>query len=164
MTTTQVTFSVNGNTYYMSVGKLFGQISPNEVLLDTLRNRLGLKGSKPACRDGACGCCTVIIEGKAVPSCDILTVDCEGKSVTTIEGLAKADGTLDPVQQTFLDFYAYQCGYCTPGIIMVARALLDKNPHPSRAEIEDALSGNFCRCISQYHVLDAIEHLAREGG
>lgn len=163
MKTTQVTFFVNGKQYTMSVGNLFGQILPNEVLVDTLRNRLGLTGSKIACKDGACGCCTVIIEGDAVPSCAILTVDCEGKHITTIEGLAAPDGTLDPVQQAFVDYYAFQCGFCTPGIIMTSKALLDKNQRPSREEIQDALAGNYCRCISHYHVLEAVESLARKG-
>jgi carbon-monoxide dehydrogenase small subunit len=147
----------------MSVGRLFGQLPPSELLLDTLRNRLGLTGTKIACKDGACGCCTVIVDGDAVPSCDILTVDCEGKKITTIEGLAAPDGTLDPLQQAFVDYYAFQCGFCTPGIIMAARALLDKNPHPTHEEIGEALSGNFCRCISQYHVFEAVESLVQKG-
>ena len=163
MKTQQVSFFVNGRQYTMSVGNLFGQLPPNEVLIDTLRNRLGLTGSKIACKDGACGCCTVIIDGEAMLSCSILTVSCEGKRITTIEGLAAPDGTLDPIQQAFVDYYAYQCGFCTPGIIMTSKVLLSKNPHPTREEIQDALSGNFCRCISHYHVLDAVESLAQKG-
>lgn len=163
MKTTQVTLFVNGKPYTLSVGSLFGQIPPNELLLDTLRDRFGLTGTKIACKDGACGCCTVIIDGDAVPSCEVLTVDCEGKHVTTIEGLAAPDGTLHPVQQAFVDYYAFQCGFCTPGIIMAAKALLDKNPHPTQEEIQDALSGNFCRCISHYHVLEAVSSLAQKG-
>jgi carbon-monoxide dehydrogenase small subunit len=158
--TTQVSFTVNGKEYTMSVGSLFGQLAPNELLIDTLRDRLGLTGSKIACKDGACGCCTVIIDGDALPSCDVLTADCEGRSITTIEGLAAPDGTLDPVQQAFVDYNAFQCGFCTPGIIMTTRALLNKNPHPTREEAQDALAGNFCRCISHYHVLDAIESIS----
>ena len=94
-----------------------------------------------------------------------LTVDCDGKTITTIEGLQDPiTGELDPLQQMFIDEYAFQCGYCTPGIIMSAKALLDKDPHPTRAQIEDALSGNYCRCISQYHVFNAIEKMiGREG-
>lgn len=163
MKTTEVTFFVNGKQYNMSVGDKFGQLLPSEVLVDTLRNRLGLTGTKIACKDGACGCCTVIIDGDAVPSCEVLTVDCDGKKITTIEGLAGENGKLDPLQQAFVDYYAFQCGFCTPGIIMAARALLNKNPHPTREEIQDALSGNFCRCISHYHVLDAVESIARKG-
>jgi carbon-monoxide dehydrogenase small subunit len=161
--TEKVKFSVNSNEYAMSVGNMFGQIKPNETLVDTLRNRLGLTGAKTACKQGACGCCTVIIDGDAVPSCQILTVDCEGKAITTIEGLAAPDGTLDPIQQAFLEYYAYQCGFCTAGIIMTARALLNKNPNPTHEEIGEALSGNYCRCISHYHVFDAIESLTQKG-
>jgi len=162
MKTQKVSFKVNGRQYKMSIGDMFGQLPPNEMLIDTLRDRLGLTGSKIACKDGACGCCTVIIDGDAVPSCVVLTVDCEGKEITTIEGLAAPDGTLHPIQQAFIDYYAFQCGFCTPGIIMASKALLDKNPHPSREEIQEALSGNFCRCISHYHVLEAVESLAKE--
>lgn len=163
MKTTLVNFFVNGKAYTLSVGKMFGQLLPNEVLVDTLRNRFGLTGTKIACKDGACGCCTVLIDGDAVPSCEVLTVDCEGKHITTIEGLAAPDGTLDPVQQAFVDYYAFQCGFCTPGIIMTTKALLTKNPNPTREEIQDALSGNFCRCISHYHVLEAVESLVKKG-
>ena len=88
-------------------------------------------------------------------------MECDGKNITTIEGLSNpVTGELDPIQQAFIDYYAFQCGYCTPGIIMVSKALLDKNPHPTREEIADALSGNYCRCISHYHVLDAVESVA----
>jgi aerobic carbon-monoxide dehydrogenase small subunit len=164
MKTTEVTLFVNGTRYTLSVGKMFGQLLPNETLADTLRTRFGLMGTKIACNDGACGCCTVIIDGDAVPSCSILTVDVDGKQITTIEGLADpSTGKLDPVQQAFIDHYAFQCGFCTPGIIMTTRALLNKNPHPTREEIQDALSGNFCRCISHYHVLEAVESTARKG-
>lgn len=162
MNTTQITFYVNGAKYVMSVGDKFGQLKPNETLVDTLRNRLGLTGTKLACDDGACGCCTVLVDDEAVPSCTVLTVEMEGKHITTIEGLSK-DGELDSLQQAFVDYYAFQCGYCTPGIIMAAKALLIKNPHPTRTEIQEALSGNFCRCISHYHVIDAIESLVKKG-
>ena len=163
MKTTQVTLKINGTEHTLSVGNLFGQLSPSETLAVTLRERFALTGTKIACNDGACGCCTVLMNGEAVPSCEVLTVDCEGKEITTIEGLAK-DGTLDPLQQAFVDYYAFQCGYCTPGIIMAAKGLLNKNSHPTREEIQDALSGNFCRCISHYHVLDAIESVVNAGG
>ena len=158
-----VSFFVNGRQYQFSVGTLFGQIPPNELLVDTLRNRLGLFGTKIACKDGACGCCNVIIDGDAVPSCEVLTLDCEGKHITTIEGLAGEGGALHPVQQAFIDHAAYQCGFCTPGIIMTCVALLDKNPHPSRTELQEALAGNFCRCISHYHVIEAVEDLVGSG-
>lgn len=154
------TLYINGSKYEFSVGTKFGQVGPEETLVDTLRDRLDLTGSKKACDEGACGCCTVIIDGEAVASCMTLTVDCDGKSITTIEGLQNPlTGDLDPLQQAFIDEYAFQCGYCTPGIIMAAKALLLKNPSPSKEEIEDALSGNYCRCISQYHVFNAIEKM-----
>ena len=156
---------VNDQEYEFSIGTRFGQIPPSETLSKTLRNRLGLTGSKESCGEGACGCCTVIVDGDAVTSCMLLTVDCDGKSITTIEGLYNEEtGMLDPLQQAFLDYYSFQCGYCTPGIIMTSKALLNKNPHPSEYEITDALSGNYCRCISQYHVIDAVKHVAGKVG
>ena len=159
------TLYVNGTEYEFSVGARFGQVRPEETLVDTLRDRLDLTGSKKACDEGACGCCTVIIDGEAVASCMVLTVDCDGKHITTIEGLQDPlTGELDPLQQTLIDEYAFQCGYCTPGIIMAAKALLMKNSNPSRAEIEEALSGNYCRCISQYHVFNAVEKMIGKEG
>jgi carbon-monoxide dehydrogenase small subunit len=152
-----VTLNVNGTEFVFSVGFNLGQVSPAETLIQTLRGRLGLTGSKQSCNEGACGCCTVIADGRAVLSCLMLTVEADGKNIRTIEGLENPlTGELDPLQQVFIDKYAFQCGFCTPGIIMTSRALLDKNPHPSDYEVTDALSGNFCRCISQYHVLEAV--------
>lgn len=160
-----ITLTVNGLKYEFSIGSRFGQIPPSETLSQTLRKRLNLTGSKESCNEGACGCCTVIMDEDAVTSCMLLTVDCDGKSVTTIEGLYDPEtGKLDPLQQAFLDYYSFQCGYCTPGIIMTSKALLNKNPHPTEDEITDALSGNYCRCISQYHVVDAVKHVARKVG
>ena len=158
----QVTLKVNGRDYTFVVGDAFGQISNSEVLAVTLRERLGLTGTKIACSEGACGCCNIIMNGKAVPSCIQLTVECDGADITTIEGLVDENGVLDPLQQAFIDKYAFQCGYCTPGIIMTAKALLMKNPDPTREEIEDAMAGNYCRCISQYHVFEAIEQAIAE--
>lgn len=164
METKSVSFNLNGRSYAFVVGTKYGQIQPNETLLWTLRERLGFTGAKSACEEGACGCCTVIIDGLAVTSCLQLTIACDGKNITTIEGLADSvTGELSALQQAFIDYYAFQCGYCTPGIIMAAKALLDKNPHPTREEVGEALSGNHCRCISQYHVFDAIMHIAEQG-
>ena len=163
MELTKVTFTLNGIKRSISVGDLYGQMKPNETLVVTLRERFGLTGAKLSCDDGACGCCTVLVDNVAVPSCTMLTVDADGKEILTVEGLAD-NGKLDPLQQAFIDHYAFQCGYCTPGILMAAKALLLKNPHPTREEIGEALAGNFCRCISQYHVFDAIESIAGEGG
>lgn len=164
MLVNSVSLIVNGTEYKFSVGDHFGQVQSNETLSQTLRNRLGLTGSKESCDAGACGCCTVIMDDKAVTSCMLLTVDCDGKEIITIEGLADpVTGELDSLQQAFLDKYAFQCGFCTPGIIMTSKALLMKNPNPTRKEIGEALSGNFCRCISQYHVFDAIEAVGKAG-
>lgn len=159
------TITINGKQYVFSMGNQFGQIPYQETLVDTLRNRLNLTGSKKSCDEGACGCCTVIIDGEAVPSCMTLTADCDGKSITTIEGLRNpVTGELSKIQQAFIEHYAFQCGFCTPGIIMAAKALLDANPHPTTEEITDALSGNYCRCISHYHVIEAVEDLAGKEG
>lgn len=161
-----ITLTVNGKKYTFMTGdgSIEGVIPNSEVLVKTLRERLNLTGAKDACEEGACGCCTVIMNGDPVTSCMILTVDCDGADITTIEGLENPKtGELDPLQQAFIDKYAFQCGYCTPGIIMTSRALLNKNPHPTREEIGEALSGNFCRCISHYHVFEAVEQVANEG-
>ncbi len=160
--TSTISMRINGKRYVFSVGQEFGQIPASETLSTTLRNRLDLTGTKESCSEGACGCCTVIINGDAVASCITLTVDCDGAEITTIEGLQdEKTNELDPIQQVFIDEYAFQCGYCTPGIIMTARALFNHNPHPTREEIAEALSGNYCRCISHYHVLDALEKLSK---
>ena len=161
-----ITLTVNGKKYVFMTGddSVEGVIPNSEVLVKTLRERLNLTGAKDACEEGACGCCTVIMNGDAVTSCMILTVACDGAEITTAAGLADSKtGALDPLQQAFIDKYAFQCGYCTPGIIMSARALLDKNPHPTKEEIGEALAGNFCRCISHYHVFEAVEQVAAEG-
>ena len=156
-----ISLRVNGVDYEFSVGDKYGQVPERETLLQTLRNRLGLNGTKESCDEGACGCCTVIMDGDAVLSCMLLTVACDGANITTIEGLQdKQTGKLDPIQQAFIDHYSFQCGFCTPGIIMTSKALLMKNPHPTQEEIEDALSGNYCRCISHYHVFNALQELA----
>ena len=158
------TLTVNGVRRVFSMGEAFGQVPYSETLLETLRDRLGLTAAKKACDGGACGCCTVIKDGEAVPSCSLLTVDCDGSEITTLEGLAdKETGELSKVQQAFLDYNAFQCGFCTPGIIMTTTALLDKNPNPTQEEVRDALAGNYCRCISQYHVFEAIDSLTGRG-
>ena len=155
------TLKINGNVYEFSVGNKFGQVRPEETLLETLRERLSMTGTKKSCEEGACGLCTVIKDGDAVPSCMLLTVECDGAEIMTVEGLQDpGTGELDPIQQMFIDEYEFQCGYCTPGVLMVTKALLTKNPHPTTEEIKDALSGNYCRCITQYHVITAIEKLA----
>lgn len=160
----ETTLKVNGRKYVFSMGDALGQVPYSETLLDTLRNRLGLTAAKKSCDEGACGCCTVLMGDDAVPSCSLLTADCDGAEITTLEGLADPEtGELSKVQQAFLDYYAFQCGFCTPGIIMSATALLRKNPHPTEAEIKEALSGNYCRCISHYHVVEAVQAAAGDG-
>ena len=158
-----VNLRVNGHIYALDVGRPDG-VEPFHTLSHTIRETLGLKGTKISCDNGACGACTVIMDGKAVLSCKILTVECDGKKITTIEGLKNPEtGELDPLQQAFVDYTAFQCGFCTPGMIMTSKALLNENPHPTEEEVKEALSGNFCRCISHYHVLRAVMSVADKG-
>ncbi len=156
-----ISLTVNGKLHELMVGK---DIQPEDTLVHTLRETLGFTGTKIACDHGGCGACTVIMDGEAVLSCTILTVECDGKDITTIEGLEDLKtGQLHPVQQAFIDYTAFQCGFCTPGIIMSTKALLDKNPSPTEAEIKQELAGHYCRCGSQYLVLRAIQSLAEKG-
>jgi carbon-monoxide dehydrogenase small subunit len=158
---TKINLEVNGKQHELMIGK---DITPSDTLAETLRNNLGLLGTKISCDRGACGACTVIVHGEAVLSCTMLTVECDGMSVTTIEGLEDPKtGVLDPLQQSFIDHTAFQCGFCTPGIIMTVKALLNRNPAPAEDQIKMALSGNFCRCISHYEVLEAVTAVI-EGG
>ena len=129
------------------------EVEPRRTLLDALRTNLCLTGAKKACDMGNCGGCTVQLDGDAVYSCLVLAVDCEGREVTTIEGAG--NGELHPLQQAFIEADAFQCGYCTPGQIMSLKALFDRTPQPSDAQIERALSGNLCRCGAYPHILDA---------
>lgn len=153
----QINITVNGRIYALEIGSQPGQIETSHTLAHTLRETLGLTGTKVSCDRGACGCCTVMMDEEAVLSCMLLTIECDGKKIRTIEGLTdKATGVMDPLQQAFIDHTAFQCGFCTPGIIMSAKALLNENPSPTRKEIQAALSGNFCRCISHYQVVDAV--------
>jgi len=154
MTKTTVTFIVNGKEVTLKVG-------PKERLLDTLREQLKLTGTKEGCSVGECGACTVILDGKAVSSCLILTGQIGGSKVLTIEGL-EIDGKLDPLQQAFINHQAVQCGFCTPGMLMSAKALLIHNPHPSREEIKTALEGNLCRCTGYEQIIEAIESVANK--
>ncbi len=151
----EVSLIVNGKKYTLSIGEKTNEVAPHHTLAYTLRETLNLKGTKVSCDSGSCGACTVIMDGEAVLSCTILTIECDGKNVVTIEGLEK-DGELDPLQESFIKHSAFQCGFCTPGIIMSAKALLSKNASPLEEEIKEALSGHFCRCISHYQVIDAI--------
>ena len=148
-----IELKVNGESYETAV-------DPHRTLLEALRENLGLTGSKEGCDLGACGACTVIMDGKAVLACLTLAVAAHGKEITTIEGLAKV-GKLHPLQQNFVDYGAIQCGFCTPGVIMSAKALLDENPKPTKAEIKRGISGNLCRCTGYTKIIEAIEVTAK---
>ena len=130
-------------------------VEPWKTLLDVLTRDLMLMGPRTGCLSGYCGSCTVLIDGKAVKSCLILAPQADGKEVTTIEGLADGD-KLHPLQQAFIDYYALQCGYCTPGMILTAKALLDENPKPTEAEVKAALRGNLCRCTGYLNITKAV--------
>jgi carbon-monoxide dehydrogenase small subunit len=130
-------------------------VTPTETLLDVLREKLGLTGPKRGCDDGDCGTCTVLLDGEPVRSCLTIALTVSGKEVLTVEGLS-ADGELHPLQKAFHEHGAFQCGFCTPGMLMSAKALLDHNPDPSRNEIREYMSGNLCRCGSYEEVIEAI--------
>jgi carbon-monoxide dehydrogenase small subunit len=132
------------------------------TLLEVLREDLGLTGTKHGCEVGECGTCTVLVDGEAALSCLLLPADLEGRNITTIEGMAAA-GQLDPLQAAFADLGAAQCGYCTPGILLTAKALLSEKAQPSRSEIEEALGGNLCRCTGYLKIFEAIEIAANRG-
>jgi carbon-monoxide dehydrogenase small subunit len=134
-------------------------VEPYDSLLRTLREYAGLTGSKRGCDSGGCGCCTVLVDGKAVYSCMTMVMSTQGKKITTVEGLA-TDGRLDPLQQSFIDAGAVQCGYCTCGILMASKQLLQDNPHPGDEEIRKGISGNLCRCTGYQKIVDAIRHAA----
>ncbi|HEX9145109.1 MAG TPA: (2Fe-2S)-binding protein [Candidatus Binatia bacterium] len=131
-----------------------------ETLAEVLRNQLNLTGTKISCEVEVCGACTVLIDGLPVSSCTTLAYEARGKNVTTIEGLERSDGTLHPIQQAFIDEFAFQCGFCTPGMIMSAKALLDENPKPSRNEIIHHMDGNICRCTGYVPIVTAIQRAA----
>jgi carbon-monoxide dehydrogenase small subunit len=132
-----------------------------KTLLEVLREDLNLTGTKHGCELGECGACAVLVDGQPVLSCLVVAAACEGKSITTVEGMARRDGQLHPLQDAFADLGGSQCGYCTPGILLTAQHLLDKNPSPSRDEIAEALSGNLCRCTGYNQIYEAVEEAAR---
>ena len=142
-------------------------VEPGDLLVHVLRDRLGKIGTKLSCGEGECGACTVLVDGLAVTSCIYPALKAQGRRVTTIEGLSEAR-ELHPIQQAFVDATAPQCGYCIPGMVMSAKALLDHNPHPSEEEIKEGISGNICRCTGYYQIVEAVklaaERMAGEGG
>ena len=148
-----LTIKVNGKPHSLTV-------DPNRTLLEVLREDLGLTGTKQACDTGGCGACTVIIDSRPVYSCLVLVVDCEGRDILTIEGLA-SDGELHPIQKAFIKYGAIQCGFCTPGMVMSAKALLDTNPEPTEQEVRKAIAGNLCRCTGYTKIVEAILSTAK---
>ena len=148
-----VTFTLNGRETEVMV-------KPLMTLQTLLREKLGLTAAKSGCKQGGCGSCTVLVNGEPMLSCILPAEDVEGQVVTTLEGITPRDG-LHPLQQAFFENYAIQCGYCTPGMLMITKALLDRNPHPTRAEIVDALSGNLCRCTGYEPIIQAVDDAAR---
>jgi len=149
----QLAIKVNGKLHSLVV-------DPNRTLLEVLREDLGLTGTKQACDTGGCGTCTVIIDSRPVYSCLVLVVDCEGRDILTIEGLA-SDGELHPIQKAFIKYGAIQCGFCTPGMVMSAKALLDTNPEPTEQEVRKAIAGNLCRCTGYTKIVEAILSTAK---
>ena len=147
-----IEFKVNGKSYQID-------ICPSMRLIDLLRDELGLTGTKEGCGEGECGSCTVIMDEKAVNSCLVLAPQVDGKEIITVEGLAE-DGQLDSLQQKFLEHSAVECGFCTPGMLMSAKALLMKNPHPTDEEIRTAIAGNLCRCAGYAKIVAAIKAAA----
>ncbi len=147
---TEVKFKLNGNQMHMMV-------EDEWTLLHLLREELGLTGTKEGCGSGECGACTVIVDGKSVNSCLLFAVEVDGTEVLTIEGLAAADGTLHPLQKSFVENGGIQCGFCTPGMIMSAKALLDENPRPTDDDIKHALAGNLCRCTGYIPIFESVK-------
>ena len=144
---------VNGEEYPI-------EIAPHRTLLDVLRNELALTGSKEGCGTGDCGCCTVLVDGTPINSCLMLAIQAEGRELVTIEGIAPAEG-LHPLQAKFVEYGAAQCGFCIPGFIVAAKALLEENPTPTKDEIRVALAGNLCRCTGYTKIVEAVDAAAR---
>ena len=145
----------------MTINREYEQVDvpANMTLLQMLRDKLALTGTKNGCAAGECGACTVMLNGEPVNSCMVLAVECDGAEVLTVEGLAK-DHVLDPVQQAIIQHGGVQCGFCTPGVLISARALLDRNPDPKEDEIREALVGNLCRCTGYIRIVDAVQEAA----
>jgi len=143
-----IVFTLNGSEQTI-------EVEPHEILLDVIRNRLGLTGAKKSCDMQVCGTCTVLVDGRPVSSCTLLAFEVRGRKVLTIEGLAE-NGKLHPLQQAFIDHGGFQCGFCTPGMILAAKALLDRNPKPGEADVVDFMEGNICRCTGYKSIIKSI--------
>ena len=150
-----LTFTVNGQTYER-------QVEPRLLLSDFLRHELGLSGTHVGCEHGVCGACTILFDGQPIRSCLALAVQANGHSLTTVEGLAKSQTELHPIQQAFWEAHGLQCGFCTPGILMTLVPFLEENPSPSEADIREAISGNLCRCTGYQHIVDAVKLAAEK--
>ncbi len=148
--------------FYVNDEPIELRVPANRTLLSVLRDDLALTGTKEGCGAGECGACTVIVDGKAVNACLILAPELDGKHIETVEGLAKGS-QLSPLQESFIEHMALQCGFCTPGMLMSAESLLRENPHPTRDEIKSAMSGNLCRCTGYKKIVEAIEAVAEKG-
>jgi aerobic carbon-monoxide dehydrogenase small subunit len=154
MMTKNITFTINGEMEMIN-------IPVHKTLLQALREELVLTGTKNGCAAGECGACTVLLNGEPVNSCLVLAVECDGAEIVTIEGLA-GDDQLDPLQQALIDAGGVQCGFCIPGVLISARALLDRNPQPDEQEIRDALVGNLCRCTGYVRIIEGVQEAARQ--
>jgi carbon-monoxide dehydrogenase small subunit len=152
---TDLDITVNGVTYQMAV-------EPRKTLLEFLREDLNLTGAKEGCGLGECGTCTVLLDGKPIKSCITLALQADGREVTTIEGMENPDGTLHPIQQAFIDHGAIQCGFCTPGMALSAKALLDENRAPTEFEVRQAIAGNLCRCTGYQKIVEAILSVSKQ--
>ncbi len=148
-----ISFKVNEESWTID-------IEPNEILLDVLRDKIGVKSSKIGCERGDCGACTIFLDGKTVRSCLILAIEADGCEIITVEGLSIKENT--PLQNSFLKHNSFQCGYCAPSVVLSATELLDKNPHPSEEEVKEAISGNLCRCTGYKPIIDAILDVSKD--
>ena len=148
-----ITFRLNGESCSL-------EVEANELLLDVLRDKVGVKSAKAGCERGDCGSCTVLLDGRSVRSCLILAVEVDGHEVTTVEGLSR--NGLTPLQQSFIDHSSFQCGFCAPGMVLTVTELLEKNPHPSKEDIQEAIAGNLCRCTGYQPIIDAVLDLTKK--
>jgi carbon-monoxide dehydrogenase small subunit len=151
-----ITLSINGRTYSR-------EVEPRLLLIHFLREFAGLTGTHMGCETSLCGACTVEVNGKAIKSCTMFAVQADGANILTVEGLAAPDGTLHPMQEAFWNEHALQCGFCTPGMIMVSKQIVERNPNPTDLEIREGLDGNLCRCTGYQHIVNAVRSAARAG-